>query len=339
MLLTGAITVAHFLISPDLMFWHNLLRRAYYLPIVWAVYLSGLRGGAIVSSVVAAIFAIHLLTGWGHHLRSQMDQVYDIVGLLAVGVGVGYVVDRSRKAAVISAQREWDGELRRLISASVHDLKSPVASTQELCDSLLRENKLGTWEHSIGVRLQRTVRRLTDVRHDLVGASRILLDRALLTETGAWTQRFVSDSHLGGLHGSIRVKIDTVSPPPSRWPVPPAALDELVRCLIDQIHGDGVVPKEGEMTLSGSATSFVLEYRADSGRQARPASSMWTYSSSQLRERLIEVLLRRVNGTLANSGSNGTRGFRVELQRSGLRIGPSGSASGSFPVDLTGDSP
>lgn len=337
-LLTAMITVAHFAISTHEMFWHDLLRRAYYLPIVWAVYLSGLRGGTVVSAAVAGIFVIHLLTGWGHHLKSQMDQVYDIAGFLAVGIGVGFVVDRSRRAAVISAQYEWDGELRRLVSAAVHDLKSPIASSQELCDSLLQGHKLGTWEHSIGVRIQKTVRRLTDVRHDLVGASRILFDRALLTETGAWTQHFVSDSHLGGLHGSIQVKIDTASPPPSHWPVSPAALDELVRCLIDGVHTDGAVPKEGEITLSGSAKSLILQYRAESGWQSRPAASLWMFSSSQLRERLIEVLLRRVNGTLDDSSQNGTRGFRVELQRSGLRIGAKGSASGLFPVNRRGDS-
>ena len=82
------------------------------------------------------------------------------------------------------------------------------------------------------------------------------------------------------------------------------------------------------MTLSGSETTFVLQYRAESGWQARPAASLWMYSSSQLRERLIEVLLRRVNGTLEDASRNGTRGFRVELQRSGLRIGPRGSAWG-----------
>lgn len=337
-LLTALITVAHFAISTHEMFWHDLLRRAYYLPIVWAVYLSGLRGGVVVSAAVAGIFVIHLLTGWGHHLKSQMDQVYDIAGFLAVGIGVGFVVDRSRRAAVITAQREWDGELRRLVSAAVHDLKSPVASTQELCDTLLQGNKLGTWEHSIGVRLQKTVRRLTDVRHDLVGASRILLDRALLTETGAWMQHFVSDSHLGGLHGSIQVRTDAASPPPAHWPVSPAALDELVRCLIDRVHTDGAVPKEGEITLSGSTKSFILHYRAESGWQARPAASLWMYSSSQLRERLIEVLLRRVNGTLDDSSQNGTRGFRVELQSSGLRIGAKGSASALFPVVRKGDS-
>ena len=330
--LTGLVAVADFSIPTHEIFWHDSLRRAYYLPIVWAVYLSGLRGGVVVSSVIVVIFAIHLLTGWRYDLRSQMDPVYDMVGFLAIGVGVGYVVDRSRRAAVISAQREWDGELRRLVSAAVHDLKSPVASTQELCDSLLQGHKLGSWEHSIGVRLQKTVRRLTDVRHDLVGASRILFNQALLTETGAWTQHFVSDAHLGGLHGSIQVKIDTVSPPPSHWPVSPAALDELVRCLIDQVHCDGAAPKGGEMTLSGSATSFVLEYRAESGWQARPATSLWISISSQLRERLIEVLLRRVNGDLAESGSNGTRGFRIELHRSKFGIGPRGSASVSFPI-------
>lgn len=325
-LLTALITVAHFTISTHEMFWHDLLRRAYYLPIIWAVYLSGLRGGAIVSSVVAAIFVIHLLTGWGHHLKSQMDQIYDIAGFLAVGIGVGFVVDRSRRAAVVSAQREWDGELRRLISASVHDLKSPISAAQELSDSLLQGHKLGSWEHSIGVRLQRMVRRLTDVRHDLVGASRILLDRALLTETGTWMQHFVSDSHLGGLHGTIQIRIDPVSPPSSHWPVSPTALDELIRCMVDGVHADGAAPREGELTLSGSAKTFVLQYRAESGWQARPAASLWRYSSSQLRERLIEVLLRRVNGTVVDSSQDGTKGFRVELQRSGLRIGSKGVA-------------
>jgi hypothetical protein len=43
-LLALIITVCHFSIPPREMFWHDLLRRAYYVSIVWAIYLHGLRG-------------------------------------------------------------------------------------------------------------------------------------------------------------------------------------------------------------------------------------------------------------------------------------------------------
>jgi hypothetical protein len=319
-LLTAAITVAHFSISPHQMFWHDLLRRAYYIPIAWAVYLSGAKGGVAVSAGVSSVFVVHLLTGWGHHLQSQADQLYEIAGFLAIGLGGGYLVDRAREAAVISAQREWDSELRRLIAASAQDLKSPILVTQELTGSLLNEYHLGTWEHSLGVRLRRVERRLDDVRHDLVGAARILFERSLLIETMPWARQFVSSTHLSGPRGSIRIRTLPEYPPPSHWSVPPAALDELVRCLIDRACGEDYSGGGAELVLSGNGSRLTIEFVVDLGRSSARSVSSLKYGSSKLRDRLVEVLLDRVHGAIESSESGGRGHMRLNLECPKLRI-------------------
>ena len=64
-LLLLAITVLHYA-SPSSYHWaHDLLRRAYYIPIVIAAMRSGLSGGLIVAGVVSALYLPHAF--FHHH--------------------------------------------------------------------------------------------------------------------------------------------------------------------------------------------------------------------------------------------------------------------------------
>lgn len=320
--LVVVITVLHFSIDPYLMFWHDLLRRLYYIPIVWAVYQSGLRGGAVFSIVVGAIFTIHLVTGWGHHLGSQLDQVYDIIGYFAVGIGVGYVVDRARSAAVSVAQREWDISLRGVISAAIHELKRPKSEIRSLADSLVGGSRRGMWEYSIGLRLTRASDRLDDLRRDLAGIAKILASSAIITKPFPWALRFAKSPHLGGSYGFIVAQADGDCPPPPVWPISPQILDEVSRCLLEDFcahhQSVGVV----DLTVSGRDGSLEIEFCSNAKTFSKPERDGHPaeFPRGWVRMKLLELTWSRYNGTVARFEEGGRTGFRLTLHRPRVRL-------------------
>ncbi len=320
-LLMVTITVLHFSFDTHEMFWHDLLRRAYYLPILWAVFLYGLTGGMVTSSAVAAVFTIHLITGWGGHLGSQLDQMYDIVGYLGLGFGVGFVVERTRSAARALAQRDWEVSLRRVIAAAVHDLKKPCAAVEDHAQGLIRNSHRDSWEHSIGLRLLAATKRFTDTRQDLAGVARILSTRSFFVEPAAWARHFVADPFLGGRFKSLGVTLDFDQPPPSRWPIPGAILDEVTRCLLQESAADQACNGAGRLVVSGARHSLVIEY-SESGDLPFQASGK-SYPSGQtdtrLREQLMELILSKFNGIVERSNGQGPPGFRLILRAPSFR--------------------
>jgi hypothetical protein len=315
------ITVIHFSIAPKHMFWHDLLRRAYYFPIVWVVYQSGLRGGAISSLAISSIFVVHLLTGWGHHLGSQMDQVYDIVGYLAVGFGVGFVVDRARMAAVAVAQREWDVSLRGVISATIHELKKPKTDIRKLANDLSRQYGEGTWEYSLGLRLSRATDRIDELRRDLTGIAKILSSRTIVTKPLEWAQTFSQSRHLGGGFGMMVAKADTANPPPAIWPISSSILDEVTRCLLEDMEAAGQLAGKLDLTVSGRDGALVIECSTlvrpqvnDDLQQCQRPMRGW------VRMKLMELTWGRYNGQVHRFDTQHRVGFRLKLVKP--RISP-----------------
>ena len=325
LLLMGTITILHFSFDPHEMFWHDLLRRAYYLPILWAVFLYGLTGGMAMSSAVAAIFTIHLLTGWGGHLGSQLDQMYDIVGYLGLGFGVGFIVERTRSAAFALAQHDWEVSLRRVIAAAVHDLKKPCAAVEDHARGLTRNSHADSWEHSIGLRLLAATKQLTDTRQDLAGVARILSTRSVFVEPAAWARHFVADPFLGGRFKFLGITVDSDRPPPSRWPIPGAILDEVTRCLLQESAADQACDGAGRLVVSGARNTLVIEYSDSGDTRSSPAcgkSFPSRQTDGRLREQLMELILSKFNGIVERSNGQGPPGFRLILRTPSLRPSP-----------------
>jgi glucose-6-phosphate-specific signal transduction histidine kinase len=60
------VTLLHYSTSTNYLLLHEIYQRLYYLPIIYAAYRYGLRGGLAASLLSAVIYLPHVSTHWDH---------------------------------------------------------------------------------------------------------------------------------------------------------------------------------------------------------------------------------------------------------------------------------
>ncbi len=137
---------------------HNLLRRAYYIPIVLAAFQGGVRGGLLASVVVSLTYLPHAFLHLGHLAHSdpgnEVDKAIELVLYNALGVIGGYLSDKDARRrrsleAALNEQRRLQQQLVRagrlsalgeVVAGIAHEVKNPLHAlkgTAEVIDPLI----------------------------------------------------------------------------------------------------------------------------------------------------------------------------------------------------------
>jgi two-component system sensor histidine kinase AtoS len=110
--LLGVITVLHLFTNTTQqgMGMHMLYRKLYYVPIMYAGFVFGRRGGLITAAAAALLFAPHAVISMGGLLGSRVDNLYEIVMYVTIGLLFGWLRDlegrRTSDARRLSIQLE-----------------------------------------------------------------------------------------------------------------------------------------------------------------------------------------------------------------------------------------
>lgn len=100
-----AVTALHFLTTVHKPLYHDIYDRLYYIPIIFAAFSFGLKGGAAVAAISAALFFTHLTTQWSMHEPAEILSRYlEIVMYLVVGVVTGALSDMEKKQRIQTEQ-------------------------------------------------------------------------------------------------------------------------------------------------------------------------------------------------------------------------------------------
>ena len=165
-------SAGHYVTPRDLVLWHNLFQRLYYLPIVYAAISFGWIGGIVAAFVAGLFYAPHIAITWGpdDHDHSSMG-LYASVGqyaalmmFFAVGALTGVLAGRERKRKE-ELQRTTDklSEVYRELQSSfeqvkradrlsaigqlsaglAHEIRNPLASIDGAAE-ILQDNSVGT---------------------------------------------------------------------------------------------------------------------------------------------------------------------------------------------------
>lgn len=76
---------------------HVLLRRLYYVPVLYAAFRFGLKGGLITSLTVTALFLPHAASTMGGLMGTSVDNLFEVILYNVLGITTGLVVDSRRR--------------------------------------------------------------------------------------------------------------------------------------------------------------------------------------------------------------------------------------------------
>jgi signal transduction histidine kinase len=187
-----AVSVCHYLTPPAYAHWHVFYQRLYYLPILFAAFWYGLRGGLIGAAATSVLYLPHVLFQWGHEPLYRSNQLAEILMFFVIGTVAGWLIDRIRSERerhrntaeeLARAYAQLRGTFDRLrlldrlsslgaLSAGMaHEIKTPLGSilgSIEILETAVPETD--ERREFVGI-LKKEIRRLSEIvsRHlDLV---------------------------------------------------------------------------------------------------------------------------------------------------------------------------
>ncbi len=114
-----AITALHYETVGGSPLLHEISQRLYYLPIIYAAYCYGLRGGLTASLMSAALYFPHIVQHWANKF-STINQYAETILFLVVGVVTGLLAGNERR------ERERNEQTNLELQRAYHELRSTV---------------------------------------------------------------------------------------------------------------------------------------------------------------------------------------------------------------------
>lgn len=162
------VTIGHYLTPQDNHIIHNVLQRLYYIPIIWAAYRYGIRGGLIISVISGVVYLPHILIGWQSHPEYQLNQIIEISLFFAVGWSTGYLFEQKVISHRLLQSYEKMALFGNLSRSIIRSLKGPLQAIQGMLIALAPMEKKNTaLQFSVQI-IKDEVMRIESVRNNLI---------------------------------------------------------------------------------------------------------------------------------------------------------------------------
>jgi signal transduction histidine kinase len=154
--------ILHYTTSPEHVWVHNVLRRVVYLPILFAAFRLGVRGGLLASLIASFSYIPHAFFHMQHIVHSDpapaLEKALEIVLYNLVGAVAGFLSDSEhrRRAQLRSALDERTRLQQQLVRAGrlsalgevvagiAHEIRNPIHAlrgTAEIVDPLIPKDR------------------------------------------------------------------------------------------------------------------------------------------------------------------------------------------------------
>jgi len=138
----AAISILHYVSPVHAHNLHDIYRRLYYLPIILAAFLMGLKGGLVAAAVVCLAYAPHAFGQISHDPATDTQKILEMLLYFAVGITTGSLVSRLKRSQhdlqeSMEMLRRTEAQLvqaaklaavGRLSAGLAHEIRNPLAS-------------------------------------------------------------------------------------------------------------------------------------------------------------------------------------------------------------------
>jgi HD-GYP domain-containing protein (c-di-GMP phosphodiesterase class II) len=200
---TALVSLLHFLTPAGPHGWHwfhILLQKLYYIPILAAAATLGRRATVATASAVSILFLAHIIWSWKGHAMVQADQVGEIASFWIIGLTASFLFGREKRALEETAAAHGE-TLETLVGAlDLREHGTALHSRRVRDYALLLARRMGIEEDRVLMNIG-----IGSLLHDVgkIGVSdRILLKRGSLTE-GEWDEMRRHPDFGASLIGSI----------------------------------------------------------------------------------------------------------------------------------------
>ena len=146
----AAASAGHYLTPPELLLWHNIFQRLYYLPIIYGAICFGVTGGLAAAAASAICYIPHIVLTWHGWRYYSANQYAEIVVFFLVAAVTGILADRGRRREreLRTVYRELENSFEQLkraerlsavgqLSAGLaHEIRNPLASIEGAAEIL-----------------------------------------------------------------------------------------------------------------------------------------------------------------------------------------------------------
>ncbi len=140
--LLGIVTVLHLFTPVSDVFepWHGLYRRLYYIPIIYAGFSFGRRGGLITALAASVLYGTHASIALDGLVGPGTDNLYEIAMYVTIGILFGWM--RDLETSNTASLRVLSGQLEHAYR-TLEERAIQLANIQDYTQSILRSITAG----------------------------------------------------------------------------------------------------------------------------------------------------------------------------------------------------
>lgn len=289
------VTGLHLLTPLDRVVLHEIYQRLYYLPIIAAAFLFGLRGGLGAALFASLAYIPHISYHWQHsHYDYAVNQYAEIVLFNVVGGVMGLLGDRSRKA-------------RARAERTAAELQKAYTELRQTFEQLLQSDRLT----SLGELSAAVVHEVRNPLSSIRGAVEILED-GLAPESPRWEFAEIAKREIDRLDRLVGEFL--LFARPAKPAIAPAEIGEIVRSVATLI----------EQRAASQSVRLVLELSPD-----LPSI---TIDAEQIKQVLLNLAINALQAMpgggrlVLRAARDGGSKIMVEVEDEGGGVDPSVSA-------------
>ncbi len=283
------ISALHYLTPPEVVHWHYIYQRLFYLPVIFAALSFGWRGG-LATAIFAWIFYFPpFLVSWQNLPHYALSQYLEVIVFCLAGILTGVMADRDRR------QRE-------MLRERTEELSRVYAELQENFERMKRAERL----YAVGQLSAGLAHEIRNPLASIAGAVG-MLRRNRLSEERRQECLDIIEKEQERLQRLLTSFLDFARPRPPRYRS--VSVDELLEAVLDlSAHAVGSAP---------------IEMR----KQAAPNLPPLECDPEQLKQVLLNLVINAIQampqgGELSVSARLANGRLLIEVRDQGCGIDP-----------------